>query len=219
MSVLLLTLAIVVPVYAAEKPAPVPPQAPAVSVSAPAAKSASGETTPVAGKIAAPSSGVETDKSCTRDTFTAKLVEVVDHNRLSINFAWTLLCGFLVMFMQVGFALVETGLCRAKNASHTMAMNMMIYCIGILGFWACGFAIQMGGVGNLPTLGGGHALNGEFTLNLFGKTFGVFGTKGFFLSGATFDMAVFAAFLFQMVFMDTAATIPTGAMAERFKFS
>jgi Amt family ammonium transporter len=123
------------------------------------------------------------------------------------------------MFMQVGFALVETGLCRAKNASHTMAMNMMIYCIGLLAFWACGFAIQMGGVGSLPTLGGGQVLNKEFTLSLFGREFGLFGTKGFFLSGGVYDVAVFAIFLFQAVFMDTAATIPTGAMAERFKFS
>ena len=161
----------------------------------------------------------EIDKTGKSEPLAAKLADVIGHNRISINFAWTLVCGFLVMFMQVGFALVETGLCRAKNASHTMAMNMIIYCIGILGFWACGFAIQMGGVGGLPTLGGGQVLNREFSLSLFGKAFGLFGTKGFFLSGGAYDMAVFAIFLFQTVFMDTAATIPTGAMAERFKFS
>jgi Amt family ammonium transporter len=77
----------------------------------------------------------------------------------------------------------------------------------------------MGGVGSLPTLGGGQVLNGEFIVHLFGKEFGLFGTKGFFLSGTTYDATVFCIFLFQMVFMDTAATIPTGAMAERFKFS
>jgi Amt family ammonium transporter len=100
-----------------------------------------------------------------------------------------------------------------------MAMNIMIYCIGLLAYWACGFAIHMGGVGGIATLGGGGVLNSEFTINLFGKTFGLFGTKGFFLSGDSYDSVVFAIFLFQMVFMDTAATIPTGAMAERFKFS
>jgi len=149
----------------------------------------------------------------------AKVADAAGHNKIAINMAWTLLCGFLVMFMQTGFALVETGFCRAKNASHTMAMNMMIYCIGILAYWACGFAIQMGGVGGLPTLGGGSMLNGEFALHLFGKEFGLFGTKGFFLSGNCYDSVVCTIFLFQMVFMDTAATIPTGAMAERFKFS
>ena len=149
----------------------------------------------------------------------AKVADAVGHNKVAINMAWTLLCGFLVMFMQTGFALVETGFCRAKNASHTMAMNLMIYCIGLLAYWACGFAIQMGGVGSLPTLGGGGVLNGEFVLHLFGRDFGLFGTKGFFLSGNCYDSVVCTIFLFQMVFMDTAATIPTGAMAERFKFS
>jgi len=141
------------------------------------------------------------------------------HDRIALNMAWTLVCGFLVMFMQTGFALVETGFCRAKNASHTMAMNLMIYCIGLLAYWACGFALQMGGLGSLPTLGGGGMLNGECALQLFGKEFGLFGTRGFFLSGNCYDSAVFTIFLFQMVLMNTAATIPTGAMAERLKFS
>lgn len=160
------------------------------------------------------------EKAAKTEPFAVRLAEAVGHNRIAVNFAWTLLCGFLVMFMQAGFALLETGLVRAKNASHTMAMNIMIYCIGLLAFWACGFALQMGGVGSLPTLGGGGVLNGEFTLHLFGKDFGLFGTRGFFLSsGHTYDVAVFAIFLFQMVFMDTAATIPTGALSERWKFS
>jgi Amt family ammonium transporter len=77
----------------------------------------------------------------------------------------------------------------------------------------------MGGVGTVASLGGGGVLNGEFALHLFGKDFGLFGTKGFFLSGNCYDSVVCTIFLFQMVFMDTAATIPTGAMAERFKFS
>ena len=88
----------------------------------------------------------------------------------------------------------------------------------MLGYWICGFALQMGGVGPLAVVGNATApLNGEFTISLFGKAFGLFGYKGFFLSGATYDAAIFAIFLFQMVFMDTAATIPTGAMAERWK--
>src|SRR5947209_7702752 len=123
------------------------------------------------------------------------------------------------MFMQDGFARVETGFTRAKNASHTMLMNFLIYCIGMLGYWAVGFALQMGGIGSMPTLGGGGGLNQEFAVRLFGKEFGLWGTRGFFLTGVAYDAAVFALFLFQMVFMDTAATIPTGAMAERWKFS
>ena len=147
-----------------------------------------------------------------------KLADVIGHNRIAINIVWTLFCGFLVMFMQAGFALAETGFTRAKNAGHTMAMNFMIYAIGMLGYWICGFAIQMGGVGGVASLGGGTVLNGEFVINVFGKDFGLFGTKGFFLSGVTYDAVVFSIFLFQMVFMDTTATIPTGSMAERWTF-
>ena len=67
--------------------------------------------------------------------------------RLPINFVWTLLAGFLVMFMQAGFAMVETGFCRAKNAAHTMSMNFMVYPLGMFAYWVCGYALQMGGVG------------------------------------------------------------------------
>jgi Amt family ammonium transporter len=148
-----------------------------------------------------------------------KLGDVIGHNRVAINMVWTLVCGFLVMYMQVGFAMVETGFTRAKNASHTMAMNIMIYVMGVLSYWLIGFALQMGGGGGNALLGGGGVLNGEFVVNLFGKPFGLFGTKGFFLGENVYDTAVYTLFLFNMVFMDTAATIPTGAMAERFKFS
>jgi Amt family ammonium transporter len=60
------------------------------------------------------------------------LVNQVGQNRIAINFTWTLICGFLVMFMQAGFAIVETGLIRAKNANHTMMMNFMVYGAGML---------------------------------------------------------------------------------------
>lgn len=145
-----------------------------------------------------------------------KLADVVGHNRIAINHVWLLVCGFLVMFMQAGFALAETGFTRAKNAGHTIAMNFLVYGLGMLGYWVCGFALQMGGAGPIAVLGGGAVLNSEFTINLFGKDFGLFGTTGFFLSGSSYDAVVFALFLFQMVFMDTTATIPTGSMAERW---
>src|SRR5882672_2034674 len=104
----------------------------------------------------------------------AEVMEVVGHNKIAINFVWTLVCGFLVMFMQAGFAMVETGFCRAKNAAHTMSMNFMIYPIGMLGYWICGFALQFGGAGPLAVLGNGTApLNHEVTMTLAGKTLGL----------------------------------------------
>jgi Amt family ammonium transporter len=150
-----------------------------------------------------------------------RLADSVGHNFVSINMMWTLITGFLVMFMQAGFALVETGLTRAKNVAHTMTMNMMIYPLGMLGFWVCGYAFMFGGSGtaSTATMGNFAGLNREWTWHLFGHDWGIIGLHGFFLGGNTYDVGAFALFLFQMVFMDTTATIPTGAAAERWRFS
>jgi Amt family ammonium transporter len=163
----------------------------------------------------------------------AQLYDRIAHNVFSINMVWTLVAGFLVMFMQAGFMFVETGLCRAKNAGHTAAMNFMIYPLGCLAFWAYGFAIGWGNWWNGPvppgwyaSLGPGlSALNGGTGIgaavdaagNATGAyTYGLMGTKGFFLGSIVGDVSVMAIFFFMMVFMDTTATIPTGAMAERW---
>src|SRR5437868_820621 len=147
-----------------------------------------------------------------------ELAAEVAHTKIASNLVWILLAGFLVMFMQAGFAFCETGFTRAKNAAHTMAMNIMVYGIGLLGYWTCGYALQMGGVGAVVSLGGSGSPGAEYTITLAGHSFGLFGTSGFFLSGDAYDVSVFALFIFSMVFMDTAATIPTGAMAERWKW-
>ena len=139
-------------------------------------------------------------------------------NKIGINFTWTLITGFLVMFMQAGFAMVEAGLCRVKNANHTYMMNFTVYACGLFAYWIIGFAIQMGGAAGNGNLGGLQPLSGEHALSIFGKTWGIFGEKGMFLSGHTYDVGVMVIFLFQMVFMDTALTIVTGACAERWKF-
>jgi Amt family ammonium transporter len=143
----------------------------------------------------------------------------IGKNRVGLNMMWTLLTGFLVMFMQTGFAMVETGLTRAKNVAHTMAMNVGIYAIGMLGFWLCGFAFMFGNYGGFVPLSGGELLNKGFALTIGDKSWGILGYEGFFLAGRAFDASVMTLFVFQMVFMDTAATIPTGAMAERWKFA
>jgi ammonium transporter, Amt family len=170
------------------------------------------------------------EKLSTQDVY-----DRVTHNLYSINFVWVLIAGFLVMFMQAGFMLVETGLCRAKNAAHTSAMNLMIYPLGCLAFWVYGFAIGWGNWWNgpvppgwYPSLGPGLSLLNEgfglgAAVDAAGKatgafTYGLFGTKGFLLSGVVGDVGVMALFFFMMVFMDTTATIPTGAMAERWSW-
>src|SRR6266404_1099521 len=127
------------------------------------------------------------------------LYDRIAHNLFSINMVWALVTGFLVMFMQAGFAMVETGMCRAKNAGHTFAMNFMIYPLGCLGFWAYGFAFGWGNWFNGPVPPGWYSSLGPGTsvLNegivLAGK-YGVIGTKGFFLSSSVADTAVLALF-------------------------
>jgi Amt family ammonium transporter len=146
------------------------------------------------------------------------LLEIADQvgkNKIAINFVWVMLSAFLIFFFQAGFAMVETGFTRAKNAMHTMAMNFVVFLVGTIGFYIIGFAIMFGGVGPLSTLGGSAVLNKELAIG----GWGFLGYSGFFLSGRTYDIAVFAMFFFQLVFMDTTATIPTGAMAERVKLS
>jgi Amt family ammonium transporter len=145
-----------------------------------------------------------------------EVANAVGHVQVSLNLFFVIFGGALVFFMQAGFAMVETGFCRSKNAVHVIMTNFIIFAIGLIAYWAVGFAFQFGGVGALGTLGGAQALDG---LTQVAHGWGVIGHRGFFLSGQTYDVAIIAFFFFQMVFMDTAATIPTGAMAERWKFS
>ena len=180
-------------------------------------------TTPAAGPIGDGDPATKTP---------AELYGRITHNLFSINIVWVMVTGFLVMFMQAGFMMVEVGLCRAKNSAHTSAMNLMIYPLGCLAFWVYGFAIGWGNWYNGPVPDGWYSSLGPGTSVLNegvgispdmgpdGKPVGTFkyglmGTKGFFLNGLD-DVSVMALFFFMMVFMDTTATIPTGALAERW---
>jgi Amt family ammonium transporter len=145
-----------------------------------------------------------------------KLANEAGHLRVSINFVWLLVTGFLVLFMQVGFAFLVTGLTRAKNAGHMMMMNIAAFAIALIAYFALGFAFQFGGVAPVSNLGGLAPLS-----SIFGHgNAGVIGTHGFFLqTGGTYDVGVMAFFLFQVVFMETAGYIIIGAIAERISFA
>ena len=110
---------------------------------------------------------------------------------------WTLVAAFLVFFMQAGFALCEAGLTRAKNTGNILMKNMMDFCIGTPCYWVVGFGIMFAGAG--PLIGGFDPLiRGSYD----------FGT-----------LPVWVYVVFQTVFCATAATIVSGSMAERTKFS
>lgn len=117
---------------------------------------------------------------------------------------WVFIAGALVFFMQAGFALLEAGLTRAKNVVNIFAKNMGDALVGVLAFWACGYALAFGGDGTWV------------------------GTEKFFLSGGApfeigssgfLNLTTSTFFFFQVVFAATAVTIASGAMAERTKFT
>jgi Amt family ammonium transporter len=121
--------------------------------------------------------------------------ETLEQNpNVALDFVWVLVAAALVFLMQGGFAMVEAGLCRAKNAINLMMKNMMDFSIGSLAFFAVGFAIMFGA-----------------------DKAGLIGGSGWFLGGDNYDVSTYLLFIFQAVFAATAATIVSGAVAERLK--
>ena len=115
----------------------------------------------------------------------------------NLDNVFVLLAAVLVIFMQAGFALVEAGLTRAKNVANIMMKNAIDFCAGVIAFFAVGYAIAFGSGNDL------------------------FGTEGWFLGDNAFQygtLTVPVTFIFQVAFAATAATIVSGAMAERTKF-
>jgi Amt family ammonium transporter len=133
----------------------------------------------------------------------------------SLNLLWIVVAAILVIFMQAGFALVETGFCRAKHAAHVVTTNFAIFGLGFVAFMAVGFPLMFGGFSYPGYFGLDEAIGGP----LIGEGNFVFLWKGpLGLSGIGSSAAVMAFFLYMVAFMDTTATIPTGALAERWRF-
>jgi Amt family ammonium transporter len=122
--------------------------------------------------------------------------------KTALDTVWVLIAAFLVFFMNAGFGMLETGFCRQKNAVNVLSKNLIVFALSTIGYWAIGYGLMFG--------------NGNPYL----------GTSGFFLNGtpetsfSTLAPAIplEAHFLFQLVFAGTAATIVSGAVAERIKF-
>ncbi|WP_208344388.1 ammonium transporter [Aetokthonos hydrillicola] len=151
---------------------------------------------PLAAMILLISVGVAVAANSPSDTVSTKDI------KRAIDTVWVLITACLVFFMNAGFAMVETGFCRRKNAVSVLIQNFLVFAIATVAFWATGFGL------------------------MFGKGSGVdpiIGFSGFFLMGNQFNspnpnVPLEAIFFFQLVFADTAATIFTGVVAERIKF-
>ena len=144
--------------------------------------------------IAAPMAALGAEETPT----VAGNAEAIKTVQVHADYLWTLIAAALVFFMQAGFAVVEAGFTRAKNAVNILMKNLMDFSMGSIMFWAIGFGLMFGATGT-----------------------GWFGTSGFFLSdfGPGKDPWVLAFWMFQAVFAATAATIVSGAVAERTKFT
>jgi Amt family ammonium transporter len=135
---------------------------------------------------------------------------------VATNMLWVTIGAALVVFMQAGFALVETGFCRAKHAAHVVSTNFAIFGLGFVAFFIIGYALMFGGYGtallDFAAPGG----------SLIGSGNWVFLWKAPLLMGGSGDLysaGGLAFFLYMVAFMDTTATIPTGGMAERWKWN
>jgi len=144
--------------------------------------------------------------------------------RIGVDTVWVLVAAMLVFFMNAGFALVESGLCRAKNAVNILAKNFVVFPVSTLSFWVIGWGLMFGdgtpwlglkglffagGADNSPALGEAYASMNPFSTMKY---------EGDYSSINWTPVPFWAKFFFQLVFAGTAATIVSGAVAERIKF-
>jgi Amt family ammonium transporter len=147
--------------------------------------------------------------------FLADVADPVTVLGQQVSLLWIVIGAALVVFMQAGFALVETGFTQAKNAAHVVSTNFAIFGLGFIGFYLVGFSFSFGGFSysafgmDAPV---GSALIGSGDWIFFWK-------GGWALTGDAVTPAAIGFFLYMVAFMDTVATIPTGSMAERWKWS
>ncbi len=119
-----------------------------------------------------------------------------DDLAVALDFLWLMIAASMVFLMQAGFAMVEGGFCRAKNTTNLMTKNLMDMAVGSIAYFAIGFGFMYGASAG-----------------------GFIGTDGWFMGGDYYDVTMYRDFMFQVVFAATAATIVSGAVAERLKFS
>ncbi len=144
--------------------------------------------------------------------------------RIALDTVWVLVAGMLVFWMNAGFALVESGLCRAKNCVNILTKNFIVFALATLSFWAFGWGLMFGdgslwfgmkglffaaGADNSPALGSAYAAMNPFSSSTY---------EGVYSAINWTPIPLWAKFFFQLVFAGTAATIVSGAMAERVKF-
>jgi ammonium transporter, Amt family len=155
----------------------------------------------------------------------ADLLPGLSDARVGLDTVWVLFAAMLVFFMNTGFAMVESGLCRAKNTVNILAKNFIVFAVATISFWAIGWGLMfgdgnlwtgfqglffLGGADNSPALGAAYASMNPFSTAVYDGVYSAINWT---------PVPLWAKFFFQLVFAGTAATIVSGAVAERIKFS
>jgi ammonium transporter, Amt family len=133
--------------------------------------------------------------------------------KVGVDTLWVLVTGFLVFFMNLGFAMVESGLCRAKNTVNILAKNFIVFAVSSVAFYFIGFGIMFGNGNPFVGLEGLFAVSGADNSPATGSNY-----RGAYTALNWTGVPLWAKFFFQLVFCGTAATIVSGGVAERIKF-
>jgi ammonium transporter, Amt family len=144
---------------------------------------------------------------------TAELNDTVSDLKVGLDTMWVMIAGMLVFFMNAGFCMLETGFCRQKNAVNVLSKNLIVFALSTIAFWVIGFGLMFGNGNDLFGGEGVFLLSGADTSPAMGDAY-----KGAYSSLSWAGVPLLAKFFFQLVFAGTAATIVSGAVAERIKF-
>ncbi len=140
-------------------------------------------------------------------------VKMAQELKVGLDTIWVMIAGMLVIFMNAGFCMLEAGMCRQKNATNVLAKNLIVFALSTVAFWTIGFGLMFSDGNGLIGTAGGFFLSGADNSPATGTDYqGIFGA----LNWTGVPLA--AKFFFQLAFAGTAATIVSGAVAERIKF-
>jgi Amt family ammonium transporter len=167
---------------------------------------AQGQEDTVAAAATEPSAGSNAASPDTATAAPAPAPPTAADVKLMVDTVWVMVTAMLVFFMNLGFACVESGMCRQKNCVNILSKNFIVFAVTTIGFWLLGFGLMFGN--GSPYIG----KEGLWMVNHGEDTTGVFASLGWT------SVPLWAKFFFQLVFAGTAATIVSGAVAERIKY-
>lgn len=199
-----------------EAPAATAPEEPAAKPEAAPAEAPPAETPPAEGPAAAEAAAPATEGTPAPEAAEAPAAATgptIGDLKIAADTLWVMIAGFLVFFMNLGFGCVEAGFCRAKNCVNILSKNFVVFAVSTLGFWLVGFGLMFGNgtpyVGTDGIFAASGADNSPATLADY---------KGDYNSINWTGIPLTAKFFFQLAFAGTAATIVSGAVAERIKY-